>query len=112
MVRPERLELPTLWFEAKCSIRLSYGRTPCNRHNQNSGLQDARESPGGVTPRGTILGATRRSLPFESQLAALPADDLLEQPLVQNDLGGGLQNQVVVVLEAAGSRTNFRTADA
>ena len=28
MVRPERFELPTLWFEAKCSIHLSYGRTP------------------------------------------------------------------------------------
>ena len=27
MVRPERFELPTLWFEAKCSIQLSYGRT-------------------------------------------------------------------------------------
>jgi hypothetical protein len=25
-VRPERFELPTLWFEAKCSIQLSYGR--------------------------------------------------------------------------------------
>ncbi len=29
MVRPERFELPTLWFEAKCSIQLSYGRTLC-----------------------------------------------------------------------------------
>jgi hypothetical protein len=26
LVRPERFELPTLWFEAKCSIQLSYGR--------------------------------------------------------------------------------------
>ena len=26
MARPERFELPTPWFEAKCSIRLSYGR--------------------------------------------------------------------------------------
>jgi hypothetical protein len=35
MVRPERFELPTLWFEAKCSIQLSYGRAKtgkcCNR---------------------------------------------------------------------------------
>jgi hypothetical protein len=30
MVRPERFELPTLWFEAKCSIQLSYGRTARN----------------------------------------------------------------------------------
>ncbi len=28
LVRPERFELPTLWFEAKCSIQLSYGRLP------------------------------------------------------------------------------------
>jgi hypothetical protein len=27
MVRPERFELPTPWFEAKCSIQMSYGRT-------------------------------------------------------------------------------------
>jgi hypothetical protein len=27
VARPERLELPTLWFEARCSIQLSYGRT-------------------------------------------------------------------------------------
>src|SRR6267154_1753970 len=26
LARPERLELPTLWFEARCSIQLSYGR--------------------------------------------------------------------------------------
>jgi hypothetical protein len=26
MARPERFELPTLWFEARCSIQLSYGR--------------------------------------------------------------------------------------
>ena len=31
MVRPERFELPTLWFEAKCSIQLSYGRTLCEK---------------------------------------------------------------------------------
>jgi hypothetical protein len=27
MVRPERFELPTYWFEASCSIQLSYKRT-------------------------------------------------------------------------------------
>ncbi len=26
MVRPERFELPTPWFEARYSIQLSYGR--------------------------------------------------------------------------------------
>jgi hypothetical protein len=43
MVRPERFELPTLWFEAKCSIQLSYGRTSsilqpcfCNRRLNRS----------------------------------------------------------------------------
>ena|GEM_PF-3695867 len=26
LARPERFELPTLWFEARCSDPLSYGR--------------------------------------------------------------------------------------
>jgi hypothetical protein len=26
VARPEGLEPPTLWFEARCSIQLSYGR--------------------------------------------------------------------------------------
>ncbi len=30
MARPERLELPTCWFEARRSIRLSYGRALCS----------------------------------------------------------------------------------
>ena len=29
MARPERFELPTLCFEGRCSIRLSYGRVAC-----------------------------------------------------------------------------------
>ena len=33
MVRPERLELPALWFEARCSIQLSYGRDHSDQHN-------------------------------------------------------------------------------
>ena len=36
VVRPERFELPTLWFVAKYSIQLSYGRTthghPAKQH--------------------------------------------------------------------------------
>ena len=38
MVRPERFELPTLWFEAKCSIQLSYGRTPRNNPSAKTHL--------------------------------------------------------------------------
>ena len=30
LARPERFELPTYWFEASCSIRLSYGRVWAN----------------------------------------------------------------------------------
>jgi hypothetical protein len=36
MVRPERFELPTLWFEAKCSIQLSYGRAKRELHYKNT----------------------------------------------------------------------------
>ena len=32
MARPERFELPTYWFEASCSIRLSYGRLASSYH--------------------------------------------------------------------------------
>ena len=32
MARPERLELPTYWFEASRSIHLSYGRVFNNLH--------------------------------------------------------------------------------
>ena len=39
MVRPERFELPTLWFEAKCSIQLSYGRTVRNESFRKTILQ-------------------------------------------------------------------------
>ncbi len=31
MVRPERFERPTLWFVARYSIQLSYGRTGMNQ---------------------------------------------------------------------------------
>ena len=33
VVRPERLELPTYWFEASRSIQLSYGRARSFRQN-------------------------------------------------------------------------------
>ena len=33
LARPERFELPTLWFEARCSIQLSYGRVPPSYQN-------------------------------------------------------------------------------
>ena len=36
MARPERFELPTLWFEARCSIQLSYGRVPPSYQNSRS----------------------------------------------------------------------------
>jgi hypothetical protein len=32
LVRPDRFERPTLWFEARCSIQLSYGRLASSYH--------------------------------------------------------------------------------
>ena len=40
LARPERFELPTPWFEAKCSIQLSYGRRLLLKHES----QRCRES--------------------------------------------------------------------
>jgi hypothetical protein len=42
VARPERFELPTLWFEARCSIQLSYGRmfvTPSTIPRWDASLQ-------------------------------------------------------------------------
>ena len=39
MVRPEGLEPPTLWFEAKCSIQLSYRRAKQGTRNYTSILK-------------------------------------------------------------------------
>ena len=36
VARPERFELPTLWFEARCSIQLSYGRVPPSYQNSRA----------------------------------------------------------------------------
>ena len=38
MVRPERFELPTTWFEARCSIQLSYGRRRASLAERGSGV--------------------------------------------------------------------------
>jgi hypothetical protein len=51
MVRPERFELPTLWFVAKYSIQLSYGRTlwfQIKTIDRLSGIQGARKLDWGV----------------------------------------------------------------
>ena len=40
VARPERFELPTLWFEARCSIQLSYGRVTLNLHDAGSRHQN------------------------------------------------------------------------
>ncbi len=36
VVRPERFELPTPWFEARYSIQLSYGRMESNKNKMEN----------------------------------------------------------------------------
>src|SRR5258707_5864475 len=44
MVRPEGFDPPTLWFEAKCSIQLSYGRgKQGSTDTKNSGYSASRQ---------------------------------------------------------------------
>jgi hypothetical protein len=54
VVRPERLELPTYWFEASRSIQLSYGRTTGHymsaRRTNRGGTGDSPEPGGGYVP--------------------------------------------------------------
>src|SRR5579862_8730377 len=40
VARPERFELPTLWFEARCSIQLSYGRVTVSLPKESSVNQE------------------------------------------------------------------------
>jgi hypothetical protein len=54
MVRPEGFEPPTLWFVAKCSIQLSYGRTVL--HGNEISLLRMREQ----SKRGCVCGAPGR----------------------------------------------------
>ncbi len=47
MVRPEGVEPPAFWFEAKCSIQLSYGRGKGggqNKTHAGAGVAAGRES--------------------------------------------------------------------
>lgn len=57
MVRPERFELPALWFVARCSVQLSYGRVF---------LQDYGE---GIRPRypGILTSRTHESSVISSR---------------------------------------------
>ena len=57
MVRPEGFEPPTLWFVAKCSIQLSYGRTSRGMQPSNdNGFCGLDQAARGVSVRcGRIL---------------------------------------------------------
>src|SRR5271154_5033763 len=60
MARPERFELPTLWFEARCSIQLSYERVPPSYQNSRAERRTAgfqlRRKERALTARSTKLG--------------------------------------------------------
>jgi hypothetical protein len=48
MARPERFELPALWFEARCSIQLSYGRVTHYTNQTDALLSQAQTSAQGT----------------------------------------------------------------
>ena len=54
LARPERIELPTCWFEASRSIRLSYGRLPLIQFPQGWGeRRDSNPQP--LEPQSSAL---------------------------------------------------------
>jgi hypothetical protein len=57
VVRPERFELPTLWFEARCSIQLSYGRVQDGARSLRTWLIVCNDNL-----RSDWIGGTRHSL--------------------------------------------------
>ncbi len=59
VARPERFELPTLWFEARCSIQLSYGRVPRFYHQCSPSADASTGSTCDVTRRPRICNAAR-----------------------------------------------------
>jgi hypothetical protein len=64
VVRPDRFERPTLWFEARCSIQLSYGRAlrvyRVVSLASNSFLMPASDSS---APERVFVVMTRRMMP-------------------------------------------------
>jgi hypothetical protein len=66
VARPERFELPTLWFEARCSIQLSYGREALNLH------EVGRHDPEILGSRPAALISPRLALGSGAALQDLP----------------------------------------
>jgi hypothetical protein len=82
MARPERFELPTLWFEARCSIQLSYGRVPpCyQKLRATAGYGNANEGNSEIAEGGRkMVGLGRLELPT-SPLSGVRSSHLSYRP--------------------------------
>jgi hypothetical protein len=81
MVRPDRFELPTNWFEASYSIQLSYGRSVTGNHRMPDRSATAAVGPEpalnyGELQRGRAKGLNAPAEPVRWRLPSHTANPL------------------------------------